>query len=322
MNNINNPKIKERSGSIFIAFFRGINLGFTNFWRNKYLSFATIIVMAVIIFIFNVILAINFMGNQSLQSLSQKIDLSIELKDEINFYEVSMLIEAINQINGVKQVKYTSKEEALEIVGKTHPQTADFLRKFDLKNPLPPSLSIVTENPEDHKKIQELLAKPEYKIYTNNLDLEGTSGESIVLASVAKNLQNISWFVRQIIFWIIFVFIIGGTLIIINAIQLTIYSRQQEIHIMKLVGATPGFIRLPFIFEGILYSVLAVIISFVILYLIGQGLNIGNIEFWTLYNDIAIWRVFIYELAITIILATISSFSAVEQHIQSKLQLN
>jgi cell division transport system permease protein len=322
MNNIKVPNLKDKNGSIFIAFFRGLNLGFKNFWRNKYLSFATIVVMAVIIFIFNVILAINYIGNQSLRALSERVDLVVELKDDIDFYDVRMLTEAINHIEGVKQVKYTSKEEALEIVGKTHPETASFLKKFDLRNPLPPSLSIVTASPEDHMKIQELLAQPQYKIFTQNLDLKGTSGESLVVSSVTKNLQNISQFVRQIIFWIIFVFIIGGTLITINAIQLTIYSRQQEIHIMKLVGATPSFIRLPFIFEGILYSTLAVILSFIILYLISQGLNLENMGFWSLYKDIDAWKIFIYELGITTMLAVISSFSAVEQYIKGKLQLS
>ena len=139
-------KIEDKSGSIFISFFRGIKLGLNNFWRNKFLSMATIIVMAIIIFIFNVILAIQFIGNQALQSLSERVDIVIYLQDDIEYYDATKLTEALKNIDGVKNVKYTSKEEALEIVGKTHPKTAEFLTKFNLKNPLPPSISITTRS--------------------------------------------------------------------------------------------------------------------------------------------------------------------------------
>lgn len=314
-------KQKNLSGSIFISFFRGLQLGLKNFWRNKFLSFATIMVMAVIIFIFNVILTINFIGNQSLQSLSERVDIVVYLADNSDFFEVKLLTDELQKISGVKTVKYTTKEEALEIVAKTHPKTAEFLKKFDLENPLPPSISIVTENPEDHAKIEEVLSRPEFATITQNFVTEGSSGESRILNSIAANLQNISKFVRQIIFWIVLVFILGGTLIIVNAIQLTIYSRQQEIHVMRLVGATAGFIRLPYIVEAIIYAVSAIILSFIIMYFVGMTVNFENMSLWTLYGSFDIWKIFIIELAFTILLATISSFSATEQYIKGKLQL-
>ena len=315
-------KISDHSSSIFIAFYRSIKLGLSNFWRNKFLSFATIVVMAIIIFIFNIILAIQFIGNQALQSLSEQVDIVIYLQDDIEYYDASKLTEALKNIEGVKNVKYTSKEEALEIIGKTHPKTAEFLKKFDLKNPLPPSISITTQRAEDHAKIREFLGQEKYKDIMQNYVTEGASGESIILSSVAKNLESISKFVRQIIFWIVFVFILGGTLIIINAIQLTIYNRRQEIHIMKLVGATPSFIRMPFIFEGILYAVFSVILSFIILYAISYSIEVDNNTLWDFYPNLDLYKVFITELIITTLLAIISSFSAVEQYIKGKLIMN
>lgn len=298
-----------------------MTFGLSNFWRNKFISFATIIVMAIIILIFNVILAIQFIGNQAIQSLNERVDIVIYLKNNIEFYSAQNLKETIQSIEGVKTVKYTSKEEALNIVSKTHPKTADFLRKFNLENPLPPSISITTTSPENHSAIQELLKQPEYANLTQNFITEGASGESIILSSVANNLLNISKFVKQIIFWMVFVFILGGTLIIVNAIQITIYNRKKEIHIMRIVGATHNFIRLPYIFEGILYGTCAVILSFIILFALTNSLQLEQSNLLNYYEEINFIKLFTTELLITVILATISSFSSVEQNLKGKLEL-
>ena len=319
----NSPmKDRDYTGNIFISFFRIIKLGLTNFWRNKFLSFATIIVMAVIIFIFNVILAIQHVGNEALRSLSERVDIVLYLRDDIDFYSANRLSEDLEKISGVKEVKYTSKEEALQIVSKTHPKTADFLQKFNYPNPLPPSISITTERPEDYEKIQQFLGTSEYKNLLESYAANGSTGESIILNSVAQNLESISHFVRQTIFWMVLVFILGGTLIVVNAIQLTIYNRRQEIHIMRLVGATPNFIRMPFILEGVLYGIFAVIFSFVILLLISTSIQLDSSNLWSYYESLNVSRVFVIELVITMVLASISSLSATEQYIKGKLTIN
>lgn len=313
---------QDKGGNIFISFFRGLRLGMTNFWRNKFLSFATIIVMAVIIFIFNIILAVQHIGNEAINALSERVDIVIYLHEDIDYFSAQKLTEQLKDLPGVKNVKFTSKEEALDIVSETHPQTAEFLKKFNIANPLPPSISITTFTAEDHAAVRSFLDESEFKSFMQNYVTEGSSGESVILSSVADNLQSISTFVRQIIFWMVLVFILGGTLIIVNAIQITIYSRRQEIHIMRLVGATPGFTRLPYVFEAILYAIFAVGLSFVILLTISQSIQLDQSNLWSYYSSLNLPRIFITEIGITIILAVVSSYSATEQYIKGKLNLN
>lgn len=315
-------KTQEVGGNIFLAGWRAMKLGFANFRRNKFLSIATILVMAVIIFIFNVILAIQFVSNQALQTLSERVDIVVYLHNDISFYDANRLKDGLEIIDGVNKVRYTSKEEALQIVAITHPKTAEFLKKFNLSNPLPPSISIVTSSPEYYDKIQQYLELPENKNLLSNYVAEGIGGESVVRSTVAKNLNNISQFVTHIIFWMVLVFVLGGTLVIVNAIQLTIFNRKNEIYIMRLVGATPNFIRMPFVFEGILYGVFAVIVSFIILGLIGNGIPFEEGNLWELYGNLRLDRVFVAELAITTVLAVISSFSAVQKYLKGKLIVN
>ena len=311
-------KPQDFNSNIFIAFGRCIQLGFTNFWRNKFLSMATIGVIAVILFIFNAILAVHFIGNQALQALSERVDIVIYLRDDIQQYDAQNLVSALQKIPGVKTVQYTSKEQALDIVAKTNPEASDFFKKFNT-NPLPPSISIVTEHPEDYQTVEKFLEQgPNKALMQNYIAQEGNS-DSIVLSNVAKNLVNISQFVRQVIFWLVLVFVLGGTLVIVNAIQLTIYTRRQEISIMRLVGATPTFIRMPFIFEGILYGICSVIISFIFLFILGKTIQIDNTTMWGYYKSLQLNKVLLAELFITVILGVMSSFAAVEQHLHGKI---
>ena len=310
---------QDFNSNIFVAFRRGVQLGLSNFWRNKFLSIATIGVIAVILFIFNVILTVHYIGNQALQALSERVDIVIYLRDDIQLYDAQNLTNEIKNIAGVKTVQYTSKEEALDIVAKTHPQTAEFLRKFNLVNPLPPSISITTQRPEDYKTVQTFLQQGQYKSLMQNYIAEGSSNESVILSNVAKNLTSISQFIRQVIFWLVLVFILGGTLVIVNAIQLTIFTRRNEITIMRLVGATPTFIRLPFIVEGILYAICAVLGSFLFLFILAKTIQIDATTMWSYYNSLSLNKVFTAELVIAIILGITSSFAAVEQHIHTKI---
>lgn len=301
---------------------RALQLGLSNFWRNKFLSLATITVMAIILFIFNTILAINFIATQALQNISQNVDLVVYLRDDVAFAEAQNVVGSLEKIEGVKSVKYTSKEEGLSLMAKTHPDTVEFLKKFNLPNPLPPRISVIVNKPEDYQKVQSVLEQNDVKQFMKNYVTPGGSEESVILNSVGENLLNIQKFVRQIIFWVILVFVIGGTLVVINAIQLTIYTRRQEVYIMRLVGATPNFIRLPFLLEGFFYSISAVLGSFVFLYLLGKNIQIENTSLWNFYENLQLGKVFLAEISITIVIGLISSTSAVEQYLKKKFSVN
>lgn len=310
--------IHDLNGNIFYEMGRGIKLGLTNLWRNRLLSIATILVMAIMICIFNSILAVNYISKQALQNINQKVDLIFYLKDGTDYYSANLLASKLKDVPGVKKVEYISKEQALSIVSQNYPQTVDFLRKFNLKNPLPASLSVTTETAEAHQNVYNFLDKSPLNQYLEEHDESGTSQRDII-SSTARNLANLNLFIKQLIFWIVFVFIIGGSLIIINAIQLTIFTRRQEIFIMRLVGATPNFIRLPFITEAISYAVVAVILSFFLLFMAGQALEINNLEIFRDFQSINLLPIFLTEIGLSALLGLISSFFAVEKYLHGNL---
>lgn len=316
----NKINIYDLESNLFTEIGRGIKLGLVNLWRNRLLTLATVFVMAVMICIFNTILAVNFISRQALQNLNQKVDIVYYLKDGTDYYSASQLSNDIKKIPGVQKVTYISQAQALQIVSKSYPATTDFLTKFNLKNPLPASISITTTNPEDHQAVSNYIKASQLNQY---IDYDsGTSkqqSDQNIMASTAENLININNFVKQLVFWVIFIFIIGGSLIIINAIQLTIFTRRNEIYIMRLVGATPNFIRLPFITEGVFYALISVSFSFLLLFIASQFIGLQNFQIFRDMSQINLVNVFLIELGVSGLLSIISSTATVEQYLKKNL---
>jgi len=316
------PKLNiyDLESNIFTEFFRGIKLGMINLWRNRLLSLATILVMAIMVCIFNSILAVNFISKQALQNLNQKIDLIFYLKDGTDYYNANLLASKIKEVPGVLDVTYLSKTQALSLISKTYPETSDFLLKFNLPNPLPASLSVTTVSAEYHQAVYNFLKTSPLNDYIDNSrNLTNTNNQQQILASTSENLVNINNFVNQLIFWVVFIFIIGGALIVINAIQLTIYTRRNEIYIMRLVGATENFIRLPFITEGLIYSLVSVSLSFLFLYLASQFLGLNNLEIFQNLAQPNLVKIYFTELGVSALLSLISSTTTVQQYIKHNL---
>jgi cell division transport system permease protein len=313
-----NQKIStvELKGSPWLSFIRGVQLGLTNLWRNKLLTGATVLVVAIMICIFNIILAVNFISQNALQNLNQKVDLVLYLKDSISTYDSSSMVEEIKQLPGVTKAEFISKEKALDIISKTYPETAEFLVKFNLNNPLPPSISISTINAENYQNIVTHLENSRFKDFIDQSQRnEDQRSDQNLLSSTALNLININNFIKQLIFWVVFIFIIGSSLIVINAIQLTIFMRKSEVFIMRLVGATHNFIRLPFLVEGFAYALLAVTLSFIMFFLASHVLGLETIGLLNELEQIDLPKVFLVELALTTLLNLISSGTTVQHYI-------
>jgi len=234
---------------------RIVSTAVKNLWRNKYSSVATIVVMALILFIFNIILAINLTAENILKELNQKIDIIVYLKDSTDLIQVENMMNELNQVEGVKQVKYTSKQEALEKVLEQYGNIENPFNKFGLENKLPAHIQIITESPSYHNKILSFLQGSSYSSLFSDIESDHETQK------IAATLNNINQASKTIGFTVLISFLLGGIIIILNAIHLTIYNRRQEIKIMKLVGAHIPFIRLPFIIEGMLLGLAAAFLN-------------------------------------------------------------
>ncbi|MBD3330036.1 FtsX-like permease family protein [Candidatus Peregrinibacteria bacterium] len=298
---------------------KAVQISFINIWRNKILSIATISVIGIIIFIFNIILAVNFITNDTLSSLGKKVDLVIYLKESTSYQQALNISKEISTLEGIEEVKYTTKNDALNQLKQTHPELILAFEKYELGNPLPASLSIKTSHPRYHKTISEFLSRDNYTQYLSNVSTSDKEENSQILTSVTRNLLELTNFANQVIFWLIITFIVGGALIILNGLQMTIYSRKKEISVMKMVGASHWFIRLPFIIESIIYGVLAVVVSFILIFMLSKNIYIKETSIWSYYTNIKFQTIFLVELIFTVTLSIISSLIAVHEYLKNKI---
>lgn len=290
---------------------KSFNLALINIWRNKILSLATIFVIGTIIFIFNIILSVNFIAQDALKDLTKKVDINVYLKETTTYEQGQFLISEVEKLEEVEAARYISKDSALQRLKTTHPQLVLAFEKYDLGNPLPASISITTKDPAKHKAIAEFLSQEKYQIYLSSIVQSGDPESGDIISSVTENLVSLTAFTRHLIFWLIMAFLVGGALIILNAIQITIFARRKEIGIMKLVGASNLFIKSPYIIESTIYAILAVILGFMMVIILINSIGMDpNINFTIL---------FITQMAATIILSILSTLIATHEHMRKDI---
>jgi cell division transport system permease protein len=263
-----------------IQLWRVLIAGFRNFMRNLWLSTAATAVMTITL----TIVVVSFISNSALTStikgVTNKIDVSVYLKDSVTPDQRNDLQHALEANSNVLSVKYVSKDEALTLYKQQNAGNTTLLQGLQYTgNPLPASFSIKAKDPKQLDSIIAVTNNPKYKDMldpTAPPSYSGQNKETINRIVRFANFFKTSGLIASIIFIII------STLIIFNTIRMAIFTRREEIEIMKLVGATKWFIRGPFVFEAALYGIIAAVIALALSY----GLILGGAPKLASYIDV------------------------------------
>lgn len=228
--------------------------GLTGLWRNRTMSIASIGTVAATLVILGLVITL-VLNISNLADLAQMQfdEIQVYLKDDLFIVEIDNIGKQIKMIEGVSEVIYESREEALEKFKESWGEEGYLLDGLE-KNTLPNSYIIRMDNLE----LADSIVK----------DLEPLKGidEIKYYKEIVDELLKAAKFVRTIGMTVILILILVAIFIISNTIKLTLNSRRQEIGIMKNVGATNWFIRWPFLFEGVLLGLIGSIISIVVVY--------------------------------------------------------
>ena len=185
--------------------------------------------------------------NNWLRQWGSALSMSVYLKDGISAYKRDKIDSFIRSLPGAQIRRFISKEEAMDDLKAALGEEAGFLERL-AHNPLPASYEVVFENKG-----------------TDDIHPEKIKGQLEALDGVEEVQHSRQWLKRLEGFLYIvrlIGYIIGGLLclcvvfIVTNTIKLTIYSRRDEIEILKLVGATDWFVKLPFLLEGMIQGIL------------------------------------------------------------------
>lgn len=198
----------------------------------------------------------------ALTSIEERVEVVVYLRDDVRQSEIDLLQSDLSEIGEVARVKYVSKQEAMERARQDLPEFADLFSGLDV-NPLPQSLEVElrpgSRNREVVERLSELAGAYPFvedvrygrewvdKLFT--LRRVGAATTAVLGGA----------------------FLLVAALIIGTALRIAVFARRDEIHIMRLVGATNGFIRLPFLLEGALSGLLGGLLAWLLTYLVYRG---------------------------------------------------
>jgi len=297
-------------------FKRIIKWAFKNFWRNGWLSTATVSIMVLTLLVITALLMVNIVANAVLGNLEKKIDISVYFKLGTPEEEILNVKTQLEELEEVEGVVYISQDEALVKFKEKHkdnPVLIQSLEELDT-NPLEASLNIKAQETKQYASINQFLEAVYYKDiidkvnYMQNKEIIDKLGKIVIDVKTAG--LGLTLALAVIVFLVTF-----------NAIRLAIYSSREEIGVMRLVGATNWFIRGPFIIEGMLYGVIGAVITVAVLYplfyLISPKLSgflpIGDIFSYFQANLLGF---FLLLLGVGIILGGFSSLIAVTKYLK------
>lgn len=307
----------------FIMFRRICRTGLLNFVRNAWLGIAAMAVMVITLTIILFSIIANATFANTVQQITDRIDVSVYLKDDVNVKQREQLIDQVKSLENVKSVEFVSKDDALEAYKKQNANNPELLLAISqTDNPLPASLQIKPVNPNKIESIKTFLETKDIK----KLQSDETSYSGDRKAAIDKITQATSFFRKAGIAGVI-IFAVISMLIIFNTIQMAIFNRRDELTIMRLLGASTNFIRGPFIVESILYGIVSGILSIVIVHTIfsisarafeASSLGLLDIKYSNKYFS-ANYLIFVgLQLGVGIFIGAFSSLIATRRYLKFK----
>ena len=251
----------KMSNSPRIAFYRILQNGLLNYRRNFWLSMAATAIMVVTLFFMSSMLILNALTNISLQTIKEKVDISVYFKLETTENVIKQIQRQVELLPEVKSVEFVPRVEAREKFRELHrdePLLLESLEQFsDEENPFPASFAIRVNDLKDYPRILSLFQEEKLQTFIKKI----TDKRDIVdrLNAITRGIRNLGASLMA-------VFGAITVLVMFNTIRITIYNRREEIEIMRLVGASNWYIRGPFVVEGILYGLAGAIFTGIILY--------------------------------------------------------
>lgn len=244
---------------------------FRNLWRNSLMSLASITsVVATLIILGIIFILVLNINNISQGAKDQFTNIDVYIEEDISVEEIDLMKSEIVSLQGIEEVNYKPKDQALAEYKEQWGEDGYLLDGF-VENPLPNSFVIT-------------LTEIEFSEYVVNRISEMDGIEEVRYdEDFINKIITVSDYIKVIGLILIVILIAISTFIISNTIKLALNSRRTEISIMKYVGATSWFIRWPFILEGTILGLVGALLSAAIMfYTYRYTYNILTTDFYSL----------------------------------------
>ncbi len=316
MESINSSKFLHKNKNMFITITRTTKEAAKNFVRNGWLSLATSMILMLSLFTLSILFLIIMTSNVIIKNIQEKSNISVYFNQDVEEETIMNIQGEIEKNPMVSTITYINKESALEIFKENNANEEAILKSLEEigGNPLLASLVIKAQNPTQYQAIYESINGSEFISEINRINY-------IKNKEIIDKLNFFIEKIRKVGLIAISILAVSSILITFNSIRITIYSRRKEMQVMRLVGASNFFIRLPYLFEGILYGLSASIISTILLLIavkfispyVSESILSGSLMsfFWSKF-----WLILGLQILSGTILGIASSMIAIRRYLK------
>ncbi len=299
---------------------RILKSGFVNFWRNGFVSLASVLIMVVTLFTLGSVVFLGAMVDSSLAHLREKVDVNVYFLTDAPEEDILTLKGKLEALPEVASVEYITREEALAQFEEKHAGDQTMLNALaELPdNPLGAVFNVRAKETSQYESVAAFLESAEAL----------GAGQRAIIDKVNYNdnkavIEKLSEFTNsaeKLGFGVSAVLVILSLIITFNTIRLAIYTSREEISVMRLVGAGTTYVRGPFVVEGIMYGVVAAVIVLVVFYPLSLWLGPSTEKFFGAINIFDYYisnfgEMFLVVLGSGIILGALSSYLAVRRYL-------
>lgn len=300
---------------------RILKSGFFNFWRNGFVSLSSVLIMVVTLFVIGSVIFLSAILDSSLQALREKVDVNVYFVTAAEEDDILSLQSSLESLPEVASITYVSREDALLRFRERHKDDQFTIQALDelSDNPLGASLNIKAKEPSQYEGIAQFL-----------------QGENILSKEGQPIVDNINYFqnkaaidsltrildsAERLGFALTIVLVIISILITLNTIRLVIYISREEINVMRLVGASNSYVRGPFVVGGIMYGLIAAVLTLVIFYPVSFWLGDVTEQFFIGVNIFDYYlsnfgQIFFIIMGAGALIGAVSSYLAVMRYLQ------
>ncbi len=224
----------------------------TNMRRNLFVSFAAVLVVTVSLFLFGGVFLLRHAIGKTADLYTGKVRVTVFLSQDVSSEQRDALQADLLQMQEVRSVEYENKQQAYETFRRLFKDQPDIVRNTS-PEALPESFRVQLRDPRSFEVIRDRL--------------EGRPGIGTIRdeRETIKTLFAATDTLRKVAYTIAAVVGVAAVVLIATTIRMAIYARRKEIEIMKLVGATNWFIRIPFMMEGIMQGIIGALIAVILL---------------------------------------------------------
>jgi len=297
--------------------FRIIQYGWAGFWRNFWVSSATMGIMVLALCVVSLLLVMGYITDAFIEDVQGKVDISVYFERDISENEVLDIKTKIDNLQEVRETEYISQEEALKVFRERH-KTNDLLmaslQELD-SNPFQASLNIKANEASQFDSIVSFIEKEDGLGVVAKINFKENEKVIERLISITSSIENMGVFVTFLLSFV-------AMLITFNTIRLVIYNQRDEISVMKLVGASDWFIRGPFVVTGSIYGITAGAITwaifFVALWFISEkvGAVFPGTDVYKYWSG-NLFGIFGLLVGFGVALGAVSSFVAVRRYLKT-----